>query len=393
MQYNLVSGDSHVDMSWLPGDLFTKNGPSHLKDVMPQVVETDKGGRWVTEGRELGVYGGMGFGFTAPRRGRNRTVDKLYEAGFYEGPPRPINPKLRLEDMARDGVDAEVLYGMTTAGMRIKNPEVLTHTFRIYNEWVSKFCRQAPGRWYALACVPIHDPALAGDEVRRASKLGLRGVDLYVTGTIRPIYLRDGYWDPLWKASAECHMPISFHIGGGGIQVPGPNPGEEAKAAFAKVNPTQDELAYQGVHLPLEQLAGSEWLVSIIMSGACDRFPEFQFVLGECGAGWVPFIIERMDIKYHDQYLDEKFNPRLSLEPSEYWYRQGATTFQKDPCVGYMAEHIGENNLMWGSDYPHPDGVWPGSQEVIKETMSMLPKKTLRKIVCENAVKRYRMGE
>ena len=43
MEYNLVSADSHMDMSWLPGDLFEKNSPSHLKEVMPKVVDTENG--------------------------------------------------------------------------------------------------------------------------------------------------------------------------------------------------------------------------------------------------------------------------------------------------------------------------------------------------------------
>ena len=58
-----------------------------------------------------------------------------------------------------------------------------------------------------------------------------------------------------------------------------------------------------------------------------------------------------------------------------------------------MAEHIGVDNLMWGSDYPHPDGVWPGSQEVIDSTMGKLDESDRRKITCDNAVNLYRMGQ
>ncbi|MBM3925155.1 MAG: hypothetical protein FJ320_04090 [SAR202 cluster bacterium] len=394
MQYNVVSGDSHLDLTWLPGNLFKDNAPSHLKEKVPHVVETEKGARWVAEGKELGVYGGLGFGFSAPRKNMRYRVDRMYDAGYYEGGPHPINQDLRLKDMATDGVDAEILYGMTTAGMRIKDQETLTATFRIYNEWVNDFCRSRPGRWYALACIPIHDPQAAADELRRASKLGwLRGADLYVTGTIQPIYLRDGFWDPLWKAAAECHMPISFHIGAGGIQVPLPPGAADRTKVFTGDNPSQNDLAFRGSALPLGQLSGSEWLTSIIMSGACDRYPDFRFVLGECGAGWIPFIIHRMDLKFRDQYLDRDFSPALELKPSEYWYRQGATTFQEDPCVDTMSKEIGEDNLMWGSDYPHPDGVWPDSKEIIKETMGRLKPKVLKKVICENAVRHYRMGE
>ena len=398
MEYNLVSGDSHVDMSWLPGDLFLQNAPSSLKEKMPNVTETEEGARWVVGDQVLGVAGGAGFSFLPTLKNKFRRMDRMIEMGFLqgmdEGRYHPTDPDLRAKDMALDGVEAEVLYGMTSAGIRIKDPEIVAATFGIYNEWAADFCQTRPGRWYALACVPVHDPTIAAEELRRVAKLGLRGSDLYVGGIMRPIYVRDGYWDPLWEAAAETQMPISFHIGGGGgLQVKPPQDDDDFSSAYLSDAPSQNQLAFQGTSAPLGQLAGSEWLVSIIMSGACQRYPDFQFVLGECGAGWVPFVIERMDIKYKDGMLDEKFDPPLELNPSEYWYRQGATTFQQDPCVGHMADYIGVDNLIWGSDYPHPDGVWPDSKKVIQETMGQLDAQTLKKITCDNAVKLYRMGK
>ena len=392
MEYNLVSGDSHIDLSWLPGDLFVDNAPAHLKDEVPRVVDTEEGPRWVAEGTELGVAGGLGFAFTAPRRGLRYRIDRMYDAGYYEGGPHPSTPNLRLKDMEMDGVDAEVLYGMTNAGMRIKDLDLLTTTYRIYNEWVVDFCNTEPGRWYALACIPITDPVTAAEELRRAAKLGLRGADLYTSFTW-PIYMRDGYWDPLWEAAEETGLPLSFHIGGGGIRVPQAPTNRKSGEAYTEEEAEQNALAYRGTSLTLSQLAGAEWLLSIIMSGTCEKFPGFQFVLGECGAGWVPFVTERLDVQYTDNLIDVKFDPPLSLKPSEYWYRQGATTFQDDPTVGYMAKFIGEDNLMWGSDYPHPDGVWPDSAKVIERTMGQLDEDVKRKIVCDNAVQRYRMGQ
>ena len=54
-----------------------------------------------------------------------------------------------------------------------------------------------------------------------------------------------------------------------------------------------------------------------------------------------------------------------------------------------MAE-LGEDNIMWGSDFPHPDGVWPDSQEYIQRELGHLLKETRRKIVCDNAARLYR---
>jgi predicted TIM-barrel fold metal-dependent hydrolase len=47
---------------------------------------------------------------------------------------------------------------------------------------------------------------------------------------------------------------------------------------------------------------------------------------------------------------------------------------------------------MWGSDFPHPDGIWPDSQEYIQREMGHLPERIRRKIICENAAKLYGFG-
>ena len=387
MEYNLVSGDSHVDLSWLPGDLFVENAPEALKDKVPRIEETVEGPRWIAEGSVLGVANAAGHGFSPPVRGMRKRIDRMWDAGFYEGGPHPTTPELRLRDMVMDGIDAEVLYGITGTGMRLKDHDTIAETYRIYNDWVAEFCDSNPGRWYALACIPIHDPNLAAQELQRAADKGpIRGADLIASEVTWPIYTRDGHWDPLWDVVAKNQMSISFHVGGGRIPVPAP-------PDSANGSSTQNELSYQGVTQSLGQLSGVQWLIGIILSGTCEKFPDFRFVMGECGAGWVPFVLGRMDHIYLDSALDQKFDPPLSMLPSEYWFRQGSTTFQEESDVAQMAHLIGENNMMWGSDYPHPDGVWPDSKAIIQETMGDLDPAVLTKITRDNAVNHYRMGQ
>ena len=66
-----------------------------------------------------------------------------------------------------------------------------------------------------------------------------------------------------------------------------------------------------------------------------------------------------MDNEYLDQYRDIK----MKLLPSEYWRRQCRATFQYDRIGTKLIEDMGVETLMWGSDYPHPDGIWPGSPQ------------------------------
>ncbi len=377
MDYSVISADAHVDMTWLPGDLFVSRAPAKWKEDVPRVVETPDGPRWVAEDKVLGVVGGLGHGFTPPKRGQSRRTDRMLDTGFYAdgaaGKPHPTTPELRLHDMALDGVDAEVLYGILATGLRLENRELVQVVYGIYNAWVADFCRTHPGRWAGLACIPNHDADSAAAEVYRAAELDLRGADFDVASASKPIW--DTMWTPLWQALQDTRLPVSFHVTG--------------PRGYPLREPTGDAWAdtvYQGIRLTLFQMGAAEFLASIILSGALERYPQVRFVLGEAGAGWLPYTLERMDLEYEDR-LHRNLN--LSMKPSEYWRRQGFTTFQTETSGPRMLEMIGEDNILWGSDYPHPDGIWPDSQETIAQDLGHLDEAMRQKIVCGNAASLY----
>ena len=374
MQYNVISGDSHVDMTWMPGDLWVSQAPARFQAVAPHVVETDEGLKWTAEGKTLGVFGGSSFGFGKAQRGASKRIDSMFDEGFYEGPPRPTTPELRLKDMEMDGVDAEVIYGILGVGMRFDDPELTRYVYNVYYEWAAEFCNTNPGRWAALAPLASHDPQMAAQDLRTAAKLGLKGADFAVSIAVKPLYQQE--WDVLWEAASECAMPVSFHFTVGmrpSIRQPDP---EDLPAYKAKLGLVSDACS---------QLEGALHLTSIIYSGACERYPNFKWVLGESGVTWVPFLLARMDA--HRQH--ERHQGDLPLLPSEYWRRQGHSTYQTDSILADMVDLVGEDNAIWGSDYPHPDGVWPDSQSTIEQDLGRLDERRRKKIICENAGKLY----
>ena len=374
MQYNVISGDSHVDMTWMPGDLWVSQAPARFQAVAPHVVETDEGLKWTAEGKTLGVFGGSSFGFGKAQRGASKRIDSMFDEGFYEGPPRPTTPELRLKDMEMDGVDAEVIYGILGVGMRFDDPELTRYVYNVYYEWAAEFCNTNPGRWAALAPLASHDPQMAAQDLRTAAKLGLKGADFAVSIAVKPLYQQE--WDVLWEAASECAMPVSFHFTVGmrpSIRQPDP---EDLPAYKAKLGLVSDACS---------QLEGALHLTSIIYSGACERYPNFKWVLGESGVTWVPFLLARMDAHRQDQ----RHQGDLPLLPSEYWRRQGHSTYQTDSILADMVDLVGEDNAIWGSDYPHPDGVWPDSQSTIEQDLGRLDERQRRKIICENAGKLY----
>ena len=217
-------------------------------------------------------------------------------------------------------------------------------------------------------------PAVAAaNELRRAASLGLKGADFAVSTAVYPIW--HGAWDPLWDAAQECRMPISFHT----IGYPVREPADEAMAK-------EYDLRYRATRTTMFQICRRRvsWPASCSRarstasraSSSCSARP---------GVGWLPYILDRMDEEYEDRY----YQLNLSMKPSELWRRQGYSTYQHEPSVAAMIPLIGEDTIMWGSDYPHPDGIWPDSQKWIAEDLGGVSPAVQRKIVCENAGKLY----
>ena len=218
----------HIDIAWLPADLFVSNVPAHLKDQAPRVVETKEGKQWFSGGTLLGWVAGAGVGLQEGGidpyvPGISRPLDRMEEATkiFSDGEKglfHPSTPELRLKDQDTDGVSGEVIYGILgIAGFGesapgIKDPELVATVYSTYNEWVADFCKANPDRFVGLGCIPSHDPALAAKQLRRAADIGLRGAEMNVAAAVEPIYHRD--WDVLWAASHETGLPISFHAVG-----------------------------------------------------------------------------------------------------------------------------------------------------------------------------------
>jgi len=79
------------------------------------------------------------------------------------------------------------------------------------------------------------------------------------------------------------------------------------------------------------------------------------------------------------------------VKPSEFWARQGSSTFQDEPLSEEVVSVVGVNNIIWGSDYPHPDCIWPDSREIIKRNLGHLDEQTLSQLLGGNAERLYRI--
>ena len=376
MKYHFISADCHIDLIWLPPDLFTANAPAALKDRMPHVVEGRKGMQWVAKnGAKFGLMNGMGSAGREYVPGEIHRSDRMASTGLYDdgrkGSRRLTDPELRLMDQERDGVQAEVLYGILGASMRLHDDEAATEMLRIYNQWLGGFCRTHPDRYAGLASIPSHDIGAAVAEVKRVANDGvLRGLDIANRIDIPPFW--DPCWDPLWDIAEEAKLPVHLHTIGGSLPDFRKLEHKVGRAAFATT-------------ITSFQMYMSVPLIAIIFAGVLEHHPGLRMVIGESGIGWIPYVLDHMDLEWEDQFKDLD----LKMTPSDYWRRQCYATYQSDRIGIKLLDEIGADNIMWGSDFPHPDGIWPDSQEYIQRELGHLPSTTRHKIVCGNAARLY----
>jgi predicted TIM-barrel fold metal-dependent hydrolase len=125
-------------------------------------------------------------------------------------------------------------------------------------------------------------------------------------------------------------------------------------------------------------------IAEMMGAGVFERYSRLRVSFGESGAGWLPYALHRMDFEFEDRLRD-----LMKLKPSEYWRRQCKATFQFDPICTKLIDDIGFETLMWGSDYPHTDGICPESSKYIEEQFAGLSPDVVHNITCENAAKFY----
>lgn len=364
-----ISADSHVDLPWIPDDIFKMAAPTRLRDRVPTLIDTPDGRQWTYPGRPW-----MG-GAQGKPSGKGKNFDRMIAGGFYNIEGRRFHPtdvELRLRDQDIDGLSGEVLYGILAMDGSLKDdPEVLAFCYSVYQDWVSDFARKAPERFAAIVPLP-GNPDEAVAQARRAAKLGIKGVELKPRVAVKPFW--HDVWEPLWNTVEETGLVLNFHSDIGLLQPKGTPEDRETK-----------RMVVQALIGSVGKMANAEYLGTIILSGVLERHPRITLVMGETDISWLPHYLDRMDY----MVTEREYNTGLPLLPSEYWFRQCKATFQNEKLAATVIPMIGVDNVMWANDYPHPDGTWPASQQVFRDHLASLSEGDRHKVLYTNVATLY----
>jgi predicted TIM-barrel fold metal-dependent hydrolase len=294
-----------------------------------------------------------------------------------------------------DGVVAEVLFpdadasglgwsevvgapfgsGLSSSGD--SDPRLVFAGARAHNRWLADFCHESPERRAGIALVPIvHDIEAGLSEIRRAKESGLHGGIMIPTRWMEKAAYHDPVYDAIWELCVELDMPVHTHSGSGPTDL--------------------------GANTPVGIYSWEAWwwagrpLWVLLLGGVFERHPQLKYACTENAAWWVAELLRAADDTWEgsrhstQKFGVEVFRAGLSMKPSEYmgrncWLGVGLST----PYDAERVHEIGVANLMWGTDFPHPEGTWPHTRARLHEYLGALTPVEIKQVVGLNALEVY----
>ena len=366
MDFDLIDADNHY---YEGEDAFTRHGDEEVKKYV----------RWLSEGKRRHIVFGQNLSISLP----NPTFDPIAKPGcFHErlrdlesggnrvlsttdrlryGELEPIpdcyrQREARLAVMDTQGIEKAILFptlGVGVEGLMSENPRMAYKVFSAFNSWLDEdwgFAYQ--DRIYAAAYVPVLDPAGAVAELDRVLERGARVVTLR-PGPANGRSPADPIWDPFWSRINEAKILVAYH------GYAGPDQYDTAlKNLWQRQTVTDPE--YQATLLKAikDSRAVLDTILALVLGNLFGRFPDVRIASIENGSAWVDYCLHVLD---HSGTLLERrihaFGSTVDSRPSEV-FRDNiyVSPFPEEDVAG-LIEAIGAERVLFGSDWPHPEGT------------------------------------
>ncbi len=378
--YQIIDVDAHISE---PHDLWTKRASGKYKSLLPRVEQSGDKKAWVVaDGIELSMATPSSVIFKDGRKSRGLefmgwSIDDVHVASW--------DMKARVELLDATGLHAQILYP-NVAGfgsqnfMKVKDDALRLACAQIYNDAMAEIQAESKGRLFPMALMPWWNIAQCVDEVARAKQMGMKGI--VMCSDPDSIGLPDlgcPEWLPFWEAVNDSGLPVNFHIGASETSF-----NMFGRAAWPSMGWSR-RLALGSAALFVEN---SRVISNLIYSGIFDRCRELKVVSVESGIGWIPFVLESID--YEWQETGSESEQKLEMKPSDYFKKHiyGCFWFEKTAPMK-LIDVVGEDNVLFETDFPHPTCLFPEVQSHIAEISRDWSETRKRKVLQDNAAALY----
>jgi predicted TIM-barrel fold metal-dependent hydrolase len=360
--YRLIDADNHY---YEPRDAFTAYIEPAWRDRAVRVLPDPAGGEriWVDDRRYT-------FNFTAPDaftrvdrpgslRERMRLVKEgaaLVDAERLAMPMAPefVDRSARLALMDAQGLEAAILLPSLGVGVErylADDPPLLYANLHAFNRWLDETWGFAyADRIFSPPLLNLTDREAAVAELEWALGRGAKVVHL-LPAPAAGRSPADPYFDPFWARIAEAGVLVAFHISNAGYnELVSTAWGEEAEPPVREMSAWQWTCTYGDRPL-------MDTMAALVLHNLFGRFPAVKVASIENGSLWVDYLLKAMD-KYrgmgrHGRWIGGPVTDRPSRIFSQHVF---VSPYHEEDVVA-LAGRIGPSQVLFGSDFPHPEGL------------------------------------
>jgi uncharacterized protein len=385
--YRIMDADGHVVE---PPDFWQTYLEPEFRDLAPYEDKTPAAAKFLQQAAKFGLKGLL------PNPARNLRIqdevvyqkisDEFWSRGIWEVVKNYTEPAIRRFDatsqvkaLKKMGVDVSFLYptlGLWVLAIDTMDPKLAGALTRAYNNWLRDFCSYDPQVLRGVGAINVHDPEDMVPELRRIAGFGWKAVFVHPT-PIKGRLLSDPAYEPFWTECERLGIAVGIH-----------------EATHSRLPTTGSDRFNTrfAMHACSHPLEGMMAFLTLLEGGVLERHPRLRVAFLEAGCGWLPYWLWRLDdLEY--EHLAWEVKDTIKMKPSEYFRRQCFIACEPDePYIQDIIKYIGEDNLLFASDYPHMDH----EPEITTDLVALehrLPKRTLEKILWDNPVRFYGLSE
>jgi predicted TIM-barrel fold metal-dependent hydrolase len=377
MKYGLISSDSHGQLD--KGAYTSRMSENKWGDRIPHIVEVRDEKfkfpveRWVVNGE---IQGGNVCNCPTAMEKRG-----YYPQRWEEVPPEVYDPARRLKALDRDRVDAEVLFpNGPGATFFYEDAEFELACVIAYNDALAEY-RRVSRRFIPLSAIPYMSPMeTIVAEVERAARAGHCGINMLADPSVAvngQKNLADPFWHPLWEACQRLGIAVHLHA----------SAGLAGRLSLPRWKGYSNRQAHC-VSTLRNFCTAAQIVPYLIFSGTLEKFPQLNWVFAETGLGWVSSVLEACDYEWEKRHL---WTEGLLNRPSDLFRRQIFVDFWFETVGIQLRQHIGVDNILWESDFPHITSTYPNSWDAVEHSLAGVPAADRKKILFGNAARLYRL--
>ena len=383
LDYRLMDADNHY---YEPRDCFTRYLDPGLRDRAIRLV-TD------ADGKDVILVGDRPFTFLhdafrddMPKPGSLREMLKAMSSGTYRESqvvepvqPEYVDREARLAVMDRQGIESALIFptlGVCVEHFLKDDADQLYANFHAFNRWLDDdWGFDHGGRVYAPPMISLLDRDRAVAELEWALAAGAKAIVLRAG----PAYGRspaDPHYDPFWARVDEAGVLVAFHIGEAGYnEMMAPFWGEEPNPSSHRQSAFQWACFY-GDRPIMDTFA------ALVLHNLFGRFPNVRCLSVENGSLWVPYLLKLMNKMNGMGRNGPWLGGRITERPSDIFKRHVLVSPYHEEDIVALTETIGVSQVVFGSDYPHPEGLAEPSD--FADALTPLGPEATRQIMRDN---------